>query len=102
MVRVCRSKVYGAECNLQYFSLQSFIYWLNVIQATVKIQPMLMSGIHGSQCAGPCLMGFCHSLDCREYLYTLLDARISLGTTTPFHRHLPQVHLSAMSLTNFN
>ena len=63
---------------------------------------MLVSGVHGSQCDGPCLMGFCHSLGCREYLCTLLDTHISLATTTLFHRHLPQALLLAMSLTNFN
>ena len=40
----------------------------------------------------------CHSLGCRGYLRALLDARISLGTTTRLHRHLPQAHLLAMSL----
>ena len=32
-------------------------------------------------------------------LPALLNARISLWTTTRFHRHLPQTHLLAMSLT---
>ena len=43
--------------------------------------------------------GGCRSLGCRGYLRALLDARISLGTTTRLHRHLPQAHLLAMSLT---
>ena len=43
--------------------------------------------------------GGCHSLGCRGYLRALLDAPISLGTTTRFHRHLPQAHLLVMSLT---
>ena len=37
------------------------------------------------------------SLGCRGYLRALLDARISLGTTTRPHRHLPQARLLAMS-----
>ena len=44
--------------------------------------------------------GGCRSLGCRGYLRALLDARISLGTTTRLHRHLPQAHLLAMSSTN--
>ena len=42
--------------------------------------------------------GGCRSLGCRGYLRALLDARISLGTTTRFDRHLPQAHLLVMSL----
>ena len=42
--------------------------------------------------------GGCHSLGCHGYLRALLDAPISLGTTTRFYRHLPQAHLLAMSL----
>jgi len=42
--------------------------------------------------------GGCRSLGCRGYLRALLDARISLGTTTRLHRQLPQAHLLAMSL----
>ena len=42
--------------------------------------------------------GGCRSLGCRGYLHPLLEARISLGTTTRFHRHLLQAHLLAMSL----
>ena len=45
--------------------------------------------------------GGCHSLGCRGYLRALLDAPISLGTTTRLHRHLPQAHLLAMSLISF-
>ena len=36
-----------------------------------------------------------------NYLRTLLMAHILLGTPTPFHRHLPQVHLLAMSLNSY-
>ena len=43
--------------------------------------------------------GGCRSLGCRGYLRALLDAHISLSTTTRLHRHLPQAHLLAMSLT---
>ena len=43
-------------------------------------------------------LGGCRSLSCRGYLRALLDARISLGTTTRLHRHLLQAHLLAMSL----
>ena len=42
--------------------------------------------------------GDCRSLGCRGYLRALLDARILLGTTTRFDRHLPQAHLLVMSL----
>ena len=42
--------------------------------------------------------GGCCSLGCRGYLCPLLEAGISLGTTTCFHRHLLQAHLLAMSL----
>ena len=44
--------------------------------------------------------GGCRSLGCHGYLRALLDARILLGTTTCLNRHLPQVHLLAMSLTS--
>ena len=44
--------------------------------------------------------GGCRSLGCRGYLRALLDTRISPGTTTRFHRHLPQAHRLAMSLTS--
>ena len=49
--------------------------------------------------AGAKALGGCRSLGCRGYLRALLNARISLWTTTRFHRHLPQTHLLAMSLT---
>ena len=42
--------------------------------------------------------GGCCSLGCRGYLRPLLEARILLGTTTCFNRHLLQAHLLAMSL----
>ena len=42
--------------------------------------------------------GGCHSLGCCGYLCALLEAHISLGTTTRFHVHLPQAHLLVMSL----
>ena len=47
--------------------------------------------------------GGCSSLNCHGYLRTLLMAHILLGTptSTPFHRHLPQVHLLAMSLNSY-
>ena len=47
-------------------------------------------------------LGVCRSLGYRAYLRALLDARISLGTTTRLHRHLPQAHLLVMSLTTLN
>ena len=47
-------------------------------------------------------LGGCRSLGCRGYLRALLDARISLGTTTRLHTHLPQAHLLAMSLNFVN
>ena len=43
-------------------------------------------------------LGGCCSLGCRGYLRALLDARISLSTTTRLHRQLPQAHLLPMSL----
>ena len=46
--------------------------------------------------------GGCRSLGCRGYLCALFDARISFGTTTCFHRHLPQAHLLPMSLIKFH
>ena len=39
-----------------------------------------------------------HSLCCCWWLCTLLKARISVGTTTHFHRNVPQAHLLVMSL----
>ena len=42
--------------------------------------------------------GGCRSLGCRGYLRALLNTRISPGTATRFHRHLPQAHRLAMSL----
>ena len=35
------------------------------------------------------------------YLPALLEARISLGITTHFHRHIPQDHLLVMSFTKY-
>ena len=46
--------------------------------------------------------GGCRSLGCRGYLRALLDTRISPGTTTRFHRHLPQAHRLAMNLTSLD
>ena len=43
-------------------------------------------------------LGGCCSLGCRGYLRGLLDARISLGTTTRLHRQLPQAHLLPLGL----
>ena len=43
-------------------------------------------------------LGGCRSLGCCGYLRALLDAHISLGTATRFHRHLLQAYLLAMSL----
>ena len=59
--------------------------WLAMVSISTEFLSVMVPG------------GGCRSMGCRGYLRALLDACISLGTTTRFHRHLSQAHLLVMS-----
>ena len=89
-----RSRRSCSSFELQLFPLSSSLplplFWSWRVYRLVSISPEFLSvTVPG---------GGCGSLSCHGYLRPLLEARILLGTTTRFHRHLLQAHLLAMTL----